>query len=201
MLNFVISFFNAWSVGRTWAETKAAGGAPRFMAWMGGVMASCGFTWCYLAVIGSVAEVTGKLPHAYVQAMFALGYLTIIGPLIGSGIAITIESWAIAFRRRMFGSIALAGWNTFADVYNIYEASRYVPDAWDTVKELLLPKKRGASSSSSSSSDDVSGGVAFLAIMFACAAAMAGVLTSVAIIRTVSERTARERLMEGAARQ
>jgi hypothetical protein len=192
-LNFVISIFNSWSVGRTWAETRAAGGVPRFMAWMGAVMAACGFSWCYLVVIAFGGVATGKLPPAYASAMLSLGYLTIIGPLIGSGIAITVESWAIAFRRRTLASVAVAGYNTFADVYNIYEASRYVPSAWDAVKELLWPKKR--SSSSSSRGEESGGGLAWLVILLAAAAVFGGILTAAAIIRTVSESTARARLL------
>lgn len=197
LLNFVISVFNSWSVGRTWVETKAAGGAARFMSWMGAVMASCGFTWCYLVIIAEAATAMHKFPSAYVGAMLSLGYLIIIVPLIGSGIAITVESWAIFWRRRTFGSAALAGYNTFADVYNIYEASRYVPGAWDTVRDLLLPKKRSSSSSSSSDEDS---GFAWIAILLAVLAVFAGVLTAAAIIRTVSENTARARLLEGEAR-
>jgi hypothetical protein len=52
VLNFGISWFNAWSVGKTWTETKATGGAPHFMSWMGATMAAVGFTWCYAVVIG-----------------------------------------------------------------------------------------------------------------------------------------------------
>ena len=33
VLNFGISWFNAYSVGRSWADSKAIGGWPRFMDW------------------------------------------------------------------------------------------------------------------------------------------------------------------------
>jgi hypothetical protein len=198
VLNFVISVFNSWSVGRTWVETRAAGGVARFMSWMGAVMAAVGFTWCYLVIIAYAATEMHKLPPAYIGAMLSLGYLAIVGPLIGSGIAITVESWAVFWRRRTLANMAIAGYNTFADVYNIYEASRYVPGAWDTVKDVLWPKKR--SSSSSSSSDGEGGGLTWIVILLVVLAIFAGVLTAAAIIRTVSERTARERLLENSAR-
>lgn len=186
LLNFVISIFNSWSVGRSWAEAKAVGGVPRLMSWMGATMAAVGFSWCYLVILAVAAgpDGFGRLPPRYVQAMFDLGYLIIIAPCIGSGIAITVDSWAHFWRRRTFGSGAVAGWNTFADVYNIYEAATYVPSAWDHVKNVLFPKK------SSSSSDNVFGRIAiFLAIM----AVLGGILTAAAIIRTVSERTVANR--------
>lgn len=189
IVNLLISVFNAWSVGRSWVETKVVGGLPRFMAWMGATMASVGFSWSYLVIIAFFAGPGGfkKLPANYVEAMFSLGYLIIILPCIGSGLAITVDSWAYFWRRRTFGSGALATYNTFADVYNIYSAARYVPSAWDNVRDLLFPKKR---SSSSSSSDNAA---ASLAITLALMAVFAGVLTAAAIIRSVAEHTAADR--------
>jgi hypothetical protein len=187
VVNFAISIFNAWSVGRSWVETKAVGGFARFMSWMGATMAAVGFSWSYLVIIAFAAGPDGfkKIPANAVEAMFSLGYLIIVGPLIGSGIAITIDSWAYFWRRRTFGSGAIATYNTVADVYNIYQAARYVPSAWDKVMELLFPKKR-----SSSSSDN---GWVGLVIFLALAAVLGGILTTAAIIRTVAQRTAADR--------
>jgi hypothetical protein len=178
VVNFLISIFNSWSVGRSWVETKAAGGFARLMSWMGATMASVGFTWCYLVVIAYIASATGKLPPKYIDGMLSIGYLAIIVPLIGSGIAITVDSWMYFWRRRTFGSGALATWNTAADVYNIYEAASAVPTAWDTVKDVF------------SSSDDDDNGFGLLAIMLAVAALLGGILTAAAIIRIVAESTA-----------
>ena len=183
ILNFFISIFNSWAVGRSWVEAKVAGGVARFMAWMGATMAAVGFSWCYLVIIAFVAGPDGfnKLPAKYVQAMFSLGYLVIIGPLIGSGIAITIESWAYFWRKRTIGSGVAASWNTFADIYNIYQAASYIPSAWDNVTGLLK------------SDDEDDNGLAGLAILLALMALLGGVITAAAIIRTVSERTASDR--------
>lgn len=196
VLNFAISVFNAWSVGHSWLETKAAGGFVRFMAWMGATMSAVGFSWCYLVLIAVAAGPDGfhRLTQPYVDAMFSLGYLAIIVPCIGSGLAITVDSWAHFWRKRTFGSGAVAAWNTAADVYNIYNAVRYVPSAWDNVRDLLLPKKR--SDSSSSSSDNA---LARLAILLAIMAVIGGVLTTAAIIRTVAQITARKRALQYAA--
>jgi hypothetical protein len=186
VVNFVISIFNAWSVGRSWIETKAVGGFARFMSWMGATMAAVGFSWSYLVIIAFAAGPDGfkKLPANAVEALFSLGYLIIIGPCIGSGIAITVDSWAYFWRRRTFGSGALATYNTFADVYNIYNAARYAPSMWDKVVDLLFPKKRSSSDSSN---------VAGLVVLLALAAVAGGILTTAAIIRTVAERTAADR--------
>src|SRR6266436_2256340 len=53
ILNFAISWFNAWSVGRVWIESKMIGGLFRMTVWCGAIMSAFGFTWLsrhYLAV-------------------------------------------------------------------------------------------------------------------------------------------------------
>lgn len=191
ILTIAISVFNAWATGRNWVESKAAGGAARFMSWMGAIMSACGFSWAYLAVIAIVAgpDCLGKLKPQYVEAMLSLGYLALIVPIIGSGLAITVESWAYFWRRRTFGSAAIAGYNTFADVYNIYEAVRFAPSAWDNVAGLFKSDKK----SGSSSSDD--NGAAGLVILLVIMALAAGILTTAAIISTTSKATAGARAM------
>jgi hypothetical protein len=197
LLNFGISVFNSVAVGFGWVESKAAGGWARLMAWAGATMAACGFTWCYLVVLAYLAGPSGfhTLPPKYVSAMFSLGWLTIIVPVLGSGLAITLDSWAYFWRRRTFGSGAVAAYNTFAQGYNIYEAVREMPSAWDTVKEVLFPSKKSSSSSSSDDSD-ASGKLIMIAILLAVLAVASGILTAAAIISTVSGRVAATRRLE-----
>jgi hypothetical protein len=63
--------------------------------------------------------------------------------VIGTGIAITIQSWAYFWKERNFTNGAVAGWNTFADIYNIYEAARGIPEAFKIVGELFNPDGLG----------------------------------------------------------
>ena len=56
VLNFAISWWNAYVCGKVWAETKAVGGWRRFMAWVTAVMSGLGFSWCYLIVVAVVGE-------------------------------------------------------------------------------------------------------------------------------------------------
>jgi len=187
IFNLAISFFNCWSVGRSWPETKALGGFPRFMSWMGAIMGAVGFTWCYLVLLAFLAgpDCFNKLPVEYVEKMFSLGYLIIIFPAIGSGLAITLDSWAYFWRRRTLANGAIAGFNTLADVYNIYSAVRYVPSAWGDAKDLF---KGG-----DSDDDDP---FALIAILLALAAVFAGILTAAVIIRTVASNAGRNRAFQ-----
>jgi hypothetical protein len=73
-----------------------------------------GFTWCYLIVLAMIAGAAGWLPPQYVKEMLELGYIVIIGPILGSGIAICLDSITTAYRERSVSTIGIATWNTFA---------------------------------------------------------------------------------------
>jgi hypothetical protein len=189
VLNFGISWFNAWSVGRSWNETRAVGGVAHFMAWCGAVMSASGFTWCYLVLltlINSVLPVDYRLPEKYAEGMFHLGYLIIIFPILGSGLAITVQSWAHFWRNRNFKNGALAGWNTFAQVYNTYQSIKTVPQSLSFVSDLFKSdgKRRGK--------DDARGQLIMLMVVLVVLAVMGGVLTTALVIRSTARSVARE---------
>lgn len=198
ILNFVISIFNAWGCGKTWNETRAKGGWAHFMNWMGAIMSASGFTWCYLLIMGVVSAFvpfvkqdngtyTTLLNPEQLKVFFDLGYLVIIGPILGSGLAIMLHSWGVFWRRRSFGSGAVAGYNTVANIYNYYNALSYVPTAFDNVLNFFGRSKSG---SSSSSSDDNKGKIIALMVVFA---AIGGILTTYLIIKKTAESTAYNR--------
>lgn len=199
ILNFVISWFNASSVGTVWDSTKARGGAPHFMSWMGAVMAASGFTWCYLIVIGllcsvlpmsmfieaeeGAAPVTGMLlDGASLEAFYNLGYMVIILPILGSGFAITVQAWrAIARKKasaRTAGDYAIVGWDTFAQVSNTYSALRNVPGALDSIGGFF-----DSGSSGSSSSGDKDDWAVLLVVALVVFSVGAGILTTYSIIQ------------------
>lgn len=181
ILNFGISVFNAWSVGRSWIETRQMGGLPRFMAWMGAIMSASGFTWVYLVVLALIVQSFGYLPMKYIQAMLSLGYLVIIGPVLGSGLAITVQSWSYFWRERSLKRGAISGWNTFAQLYNTYEAISAVPDALKSVMEAFKD--------SDSDSDNK---YRTLVILLVICALLGGALTTALIIRATSRAVAEQ---------
>lgn len=173
VLNLVISAFNAWSCGRSWTETRVLGGWPRFMAWMGATMSAVGFTWCYAVVACFVGVSTGKLTPEQAQLVFELAYLAIIFPAIGSGLAITIQSWVHFARERNWSNAGLAIYNTFAQGMNMYDAVQHAPGVWDHASKALFSKD---------SDEKGSGLILALAALVLCA----GILTTALIIRTVA---------------
>ncbi len=191
IVNFAISWFNAWACGKTWNESKHSGGWPHFLNWLGAIMSACGFTWCYLAV---AIFFGGTIPYEHddgtsaplltmeqVQAVAQLGYLIIIGPIIGSGLGIMVHSWGVFYRRRTIGGGAVAGWNTFANIYNISSALSYVPEASSGVADFFFGK--------GSDSKDGKGWVLFLVLL----ALIGGILTTRAILLRTAKATAIDR--------
>lgn len=194
VLNFAISWFNAWGCGKTWTESKHAGGFAHLMNWMGAIMAAAGFTWCYLVIIGFFGTVipieqdngttAALLTPVQLQAFADLGYMVIIFPILGSGLAITIHAWGVAWRRRSFGTGAIAAYDTFAMVYNISSAIDYMPGATGRLGDFFFGKD---------SKDDEGKSLVLLLVLLALAG---GILTTYAIITRTAKATARNRAWE-----
>lgn len=172
VLNFGISAWNAFVAGATWQESKQIGGFIRAVTWCAVIMAACGFTMVAAAVIGMVSFATGIIDHRAFQALMSLTYLLIIVPILGSGLVITIHSWIIAWRERDWASIGVAGWNTFAQAKNMYDAANGgISSAFSNVADFFKP----------SSDDDGKGAAAKIALLLIMMVAMvvAGGLTYV----------------------
>lgn len=171
VLNFAISWWNAWAVGRGWTEVKVVGGWARFITWCGAIMSACGFTWVYLTILTIIVVVFKFLSVEAAEAMFNLGYLLIILPIVGSGFGIWAYSLIVAYKRRSFGSMGVAGWNTFAQAHNVYTAAKHAPGAVESVLEFFTKGKSKKSSE------------ALAVILLVIVALGSGVLTTAAIIR------------------
>jgi len=70
-LNLGISIWNAYVTGKVWVEAKHAGGVHRLMAWMGYLIASVGFSWDILVLVGillhSLGKITPDLPIFWIR--------------------------------------------------------------------------------------------------------------------------------------
>lgn len=165
LLNLGISIFNAVVVGKGWVEAKHAGGMPRFMAWMVAMMAACGFTWCISIPLGIAAHLLNWLDAKHLQLFFETSYIVIIPFLLSSGIAITIQSWARAYRGNMRDK-GVAAWNTFATAYNTYQAANTFVDAASDVF--------GSFADALTKDDDSGGGAMLLVVLILVALSVGG---------------------------
>jgi hypothetical protein len=200
LLNLFISYWNAKTVGKAWVETKHAGGWPRFMAWMGALGSASGFTWCYLIVLVLGAAMFGKLTPRYVEAAFSLGYLVVIPGVLLSGLMITLDSWARAYRQHTLANVGIAGYDSFAQLYNTYHAIDGIGDALSNIAGTFLGDRQGGG--------DGDSGDAVWVIVLVLLATSAGILTTAVIInraaasadlKTVTKRARAAQTVKGAA--
>jgi hypothetical protein len=180
LLNLGISIWNAYAVGQAWVETKHAGGWPRFMAWMGAIMSACGFTWCYMLLLALIAFWVDWLTTRQIEAMISLGYVLLIPGILFSGLMISIDSWAQAYRRRTVASFGTAAYNAFAQIHNTYNAISDMGQAFHGLAALF----RGSGDRKGKDNDN--SGALLLVILLVLLALFGGVLTTAAIIRRVA---------------
>lgn len=98
--------------------------------------------------------------------------------MLVSGLGIWLHSLVIAYRDRNFGNIAVAGWNTFAQFHNTWEAASQTPGVIKHIASVL------------GDTDDDS---AYLIIGALVLVALAlGIITTALIVRWADKRVAIE---------
>lgn len=172
LLNLGVSFWNAYSVGKAWAESRAAGGWPRVMCWSGAVMSASGFTWCYLILLVLLGSWFQLVDSTALRVALNLGYVVLVPGILVSGLLITIDSWAHAFRRGGFLNYGMAVYNTYAQIHNTYSAITGFGGAFRSVGDFF---NRGGRDR------DQKSGVVVVVVLVVLALA-AGVLTTTYII-------------------
>src|SRR5580704_1834177 len=137
MINFGISIWNAYAVGKVWVDAKVEGGWHRFMCWMGAIMSATGFTWCYLSFLVLSAHYFQWITEQETVAALDLGYILLLPFMLFAGYAITLDSWAQAYRRGGFLNYGAAAWNTYASIHNTYSAWRNMSSAFTGLGDFL----------------------------------------------------------------
>ena len=175
LLNFGISIWNAYAVGKAWTEAKAVGGWPRVMCWAGAVMSASGFTWCYLILLALGASRFEFISQEQLGVALNLGYILLIPGILLSGLVITLDSWARAFRQGGFLNYGVAIYNTYAQIHNTYSAITNFGTALGNVRSYF-----GGGRSSSDDRDNTPGWL--VVVLLVAVALAAGILTTTFII-------------------
>jgi hypothetical protein len=186
-LNFGISFWNAYASGAYLTESKLIGGWMRLLVWCGLIMSGCGFTWTYLTLLSILAVSTGYLTPEWGEIMFKLGYLIIILPVLGSGLGIWVHSIAEMFRKRNFSSVAIAGWNTYAQSRNTWEAARHAPGFFKDVLSAFGGSGKGGKKDSKQAGEAAA---MMLVIVLVVIAVFGGAITTGVIARWADRKVA-----------
>lgn len=210
ILNVFISVWNCYAVGSAWKDTMAIGGwFNKLLLWSGVIQSGVGFSMPILIVLtwGTVSFLTTgahpKLTPAegqeMMQAVLSLWYIAIIFPILGSGLAIWAHSLREAYRRRTFGSFAVAGWNSYAQIHNTVSAINGLGGAFGNVGEFFGKAMSGKG--------DGKGKAAILVILLVILSLVAGFMIAFGLVRYFAnkvdsriEQYGRESFGRGAAR-
>ena len=179
VLNFGISVWNAYAVGKVWVEARHENGWHRFMCWMGAVMSACGFTWCYLSFLVLTAHYFEWITEEQVMVALNLGYILLVPFMLFSGYAITLDSWVQAYRSGGFLNYGAAAWNTYASIHNTYSAWRNLGGAFSSLGEFFGAAGRAAT-------DGDGPNPIIIVILLVALALLGGILTTTVIIRRVA---------------
>jgi hypothetical protein len=144
-------------------------------------MSACGFTWVYLTILTMLTVAGGWLTPEWGEVMFKLGYLVVILPILGSGFGIWAHSLVRAYRRRTFGSVAVAGWNTYANMSNTWQAASHAPSFLRDVIDAFGGKGKSRSKD---------GAAALIVILLVILAVAGGFLTTMGIARWADRQVA-----------
>ncbi len=177
LLNVGISFWNARSAGKVWAEAKGLGGWIQIVVWCSAIQSALGFTYVYVAILVILANTFHILSGGAVECMTELAYLFLVIPLLGTGLIMTIHSWITAAREKSLLSMGVAGWNTFAQAYNTYHAIQEIGPAFAVVHEHLGNFFSRDNDSDRDSDEDS------IVLLLAAAAVLGGIITTMTIMQ------------------
>lgn len=190
ILNLGISAWNAYAVGKMWPYTKQMGGWTRLVTWCGYIMSVCGFSWCFLLPLSLLAYTN----HWYgfdkreLMVTMNLGYIILAPLMCLSGLFIWIDSLITAWKERTFSSMAVAGWNTYAQLSNMYDVFTTIGPAFDNVSGYF---SGGLSSSSDDDDDDPKAKLMMLVIALVAISIMAGIFIATMIVVKVARSEAK----------
>lgn len=155
-INILISVWNCYAVGHTWKDVMAMGsGFEKMLLWSGAIQSGIGFSMPLLIALAFGASKLLTIPDAetgvpiltseeaniLLQGTFSLWYIPAIVLVIGTGIIIWAHSAREAYKRRDFASIAVFGWNSFAQISNMLSAVNNLGGAIGNVGTLFKESK------------------------------------------------------------
>jgi hypothetical protein len=135
VLNFAISTWNAWIVGKVWDACQGA--FEKMLLWCAIIQSVIGYSSVAIVGIALAGYGAGWIDLKIVEQMVSLWYLLIIIPVISTGFVIWLHSVVDFLRRPTLTGGMAAGWNTYAQLSNMAGAFREIPNAFSQVRELF----------------------------------------------------------------
>lgn len=184
-LNFGISWWNARACGQVWIESRATGGLIRLAVWCGVIQSAIGFSSVFMfpLIFAAHAAAPAYFTDVHVRGALNLWQLTVLLPVLGTGLVLTIQSWVTAYRRRDLLTLGTAAWNTAAELHNAASAA----DGWSPAVSAV---GHAFGSAFHVSGDDEGAQLAYVALLVAASVVLAGLVAGVLLTATLVRRYA-----------
>lgn len=175
-LNLGVSWWNAYVCGKSWVESKQLGGFIRLVVWSGAIQSAIGFSSVYLFGLFGLGYLFDLWPPQVFEQAASFWYLSVIVPVLGTGLIITIHSWQTAYRERDIKSLGVAGYNSLVMAHNVAQSVDGIGSAVSALGE-------GFSALLDGDRDDPKATFLLLAFLVALVALLAGALTTATLIK------------------
>lgn len=175
ILNFAISWWNAYVAGSSWVESRMVGGGVRLMVWCAAIQSAVGFSMVIVFALTGILSAIGQLPAGTAKLVIELWYVAIIVPALGSGLAITLHGWVAWYRDRSLLQLGVNVWNTYAMIHNAMGAIENLGDALGDIGDAV--------SSAFDNNDDPKLGLLLLAVLVVGVSLLGGVLLTALLIK------------------
>lgn len=138
---------NATYCGKYWSESKYTGGFFRLNVIMGYIMSIAGFTMVYGSILILIApavlpllvkDITPEQIYQVASLSSDLLYILIVTAVIPSGFFIWFNSLAVFWKKKNISNGLTAGWNTYAQIRNVVNAYREVPNAFERIVDAFF---------------------------------------------------------------
>ena len=122
ILDFVFSIWNAYASGYNIGivRYRGASGFLKIAAYAGLGLAYSGVSYIMTLSIAYVGAYFGFVDPGVAAGALAFAFLVFGALIIGFGLIVTIQSIEIAVRTRSIWSVLGAGWNIFAEIWDLY---------------------------------------------------------------------------------
>lgn len=182
IITLVLSTLNAVGAGYAWPESKERGGLAHLVTWSVAIMASIGFTMVLTLFNLFVALSQHWITPEMAARGEALAFSLIAIPILGTGLVITLDAWAAYRRSRSLADLAVAGYDTWAQVHNTYVVVQHLGGAMRSAGGLFEGSSGGGDADL-----DGEGTVALVVILLVLAAVIGGALITWGIVKVARD--------------
>jgi hypothetical protein len=176
--NLGLSIRNSYVAGKAWAETKFAGGTPRFATWIAAIVAGAAMTWCIFILLLMLAMTMDFIPGEWGNTGIVVGWCLVPAGLICSGYMIAVRGWATNYRISRSLNFGRTYYGGFSDTYNNYNAADTIGSAF---KHIFKPFGKGGGGGKKGN-----GAAILVLIVIIILALAAGALITATIIQRVA---------------